>query len=126
MAASRSSPIPSPLGLGTPSSGCWPPDLPAAGDDGHLAGGLPGLGGLRTAPRPHEPGGLPAGNCRATPYIYSEDEICALVHAAGTLARHLHAASCQAVISLLAASGMRIGEAVMLARHDADLGAGLL
>ena len=68
----------------------------------------------------------PAGNCRATPYIYSADEICALVHAAGTLARPLHAASCQAVISLLAASGMRIGEVITLARHDADPGAGVL
>ena len=69
---------------------------------------------------------LPAGNCRATPYIYSEDQICALVRAAGTLARPLHAASCQAVISLLAASGMRIGEAIKLTRHDADLDAGVL
>jgi len=49
---------------------------------------------------------LPAGNSRATPYIYSEDQICALVRAAGTLASPLHAASCQAVISLLAASGI--------------------
>jgi len=69
---------------------------------------------------------LPAGNCRATPCIYSADEICALVRAAGTLARPLHAASCQAVISLLAASGMRIGEAIKLTRHDADLDAGVL
>jgi len=43
-----------------------------------------------------------------------------------TLARPLHAASCQAVISLLAASGMRIGEAVKLTRHDVDLDAGVL
>jgi len=69
---------------------------------------------------------LPAGNSRATPYIYSEDQICALVRAAGTLARPLHAASCQAVISLLAASGMRIGEAIKLTRRDADLDAGVL
>jgi len=69
---------------------------------------------------------LPVRNSRATPYIYSADEICALIHAAGTLARPLHAASCQAVISLLAASGMRIGEAVKLARHDANLDAGVL
>jgi integrase/recombinase XerD len=69
---------------------------------------------------------LPAGNSRATPYIYSEDQICALVRAAGTLARPLHAASCQAVISLLAASGMRIGEAITLTRRDADLDAGVL
>jgi len=69
---------------------------------------------------------LPVRGSRATPYIYSEDEICALVHAAGTLARPLHAASCQAVISLLAASGMRIGEAIKLTRHDVDLDAGVL
>ena len=69
---------------------------------------------------------LPVRNARATPYIYSEDEICALVRAAGTLSRPLHAASCQAVISLLAASGMRIGEAIKLTRHDADLDAGVL
>jgi len=69
---------------------------------------------------------LPAGNCRATPCIYSADEICALVRAAGTLARPLHAASCQAVISRLAASGIRIGEAIKLTRDDADMDAGLL
>jgi integrase/recombinase XerD len=69
---------------------------------------------------------LPVRNSRVTPYIYSADEIGALVHAAGTLARPLHAASCQAVISLLAASGMRIGEVIKLARNDVDLGAGVL
>src|SRR5262249_18743715 len=41
--------------------------------------------------------------------------------AAGTLAQPLHAASCQTVISLLAVTGMRIGEAVTLARTDVDL-----
>lgn len=69
---------------------------------------------------------LPARNARAIPYIYSAHEIDALVHAAGTLARPLHAASCQAMISLLAASGMRIGEAINLARNDVDLDAGVL
>jgi integrase/recombinase XerD len=69
---------------------------------------------------------LPPRNARAIPYIYSAHEIDALVHAAGTLAQPLHAASCQTVISLLAASGMRIGEAVALARTDVDLEAGVL
>lgn len=64
---------------------------------------------------------LPVRSARAVPYIYAAHEIDALVQAAGTLARPLHAASCQAVISLLAASGMRIGEAVALARTDVDL-----
>lgn len=69
---------------------------------------------------------LPPRNARAIPYIYSAHEIDALVHAAGTLTRPLHAASCQAVIGLLAVSGMRIGEAVTLARTDMDLEAGVL
>jgi integrase/recombinase XerD len=69
---------------------------------------------------------LPPGNARAVPYIYAANEIDALVRAAGTLARPLHAATCQAVISLLAASGMRIGETVTLARTDVDLEAGVL
>lgn len=69
---------------------------------------------------------LPVRNARATPYIYSEDEIDALVHAAGTLAQPLHGASCQAMISLLAVTGMRIGEVVALARCDVDLTAGVL
>lgn len=69
---------------------------------------------------------LRAGNTRATPYIYSDEEIAALVHAAGTLAQPLHAASCQAIISLLAATGMRIGEVVALAQRDVDLTAGIV
>jgi integrase len=69
---------------------------------------------------------LPVRNARAIPYIYSADEIDALVHAAGTLAQPLHAASCQAVISLLTVTGMRIGEVVTLARSDVDLAMGVL
>jgi integrase len=69
---------------------------------------------------------LPVRNSRAIPYIYSADEIDALVHAAGTLATPLHAASCRAVISLLAVTGMRIGEVVNLARSDVDLATGVL
>ena len=69
---------------------------------------------------------LPPGNARAIPYIYSAHEIEALVHAAGTLGRALHAASCQAVVSLLAVTGLRIGEVVALARSDVDMQAGVL
>jgi integrase/recombinase XerD len=69
---------------------------------------------------------LPPGNTRAMPYIYSAREIDALVHAARTLAQPLHAASCQAVISLLTVTGMRIGEVVTLARTEVDLQAGVL
>ena len=48
---------------------------------------------------------LPAGADRVTPYLYSPEEIAALVHAAGTLARPLQAATYQALISLLAVTG---------------------
>lgn len=69
---------------------------------------------------------LPAGDERATPYLYSPDEIASLVHAAGTLARPLLAATYQALISLLAVSGLRAGEAIRLTRDDADLDGALL
>lgn len=64
---------------------------------------------------------LPARYSRVAPYIYTQEEIDALAHAAGTLGSPLAAASCQAVISLLASTGMRIGEAVALTRAGTDL-----
>jgi integrase len=78
--------------------------------------------GCQVPPR----GLLPPAGERATPYLYSPDEIAALVHAAGTLARPLHAATHQALISLLAVTGMRAGEATGLTRGDVDLGAALI
>jgi len=53
-------------------------------------------------------------------------EISALIHAAGTLASPLQAATCQALISLLAVTGMRPGEAVALDTGDVDLDAALV
>ena len=69
---------------------------------------------------------LPARYRRRTPYLYSPAEVAALVHAAGTLAVPLHAATYQALISLLAATGLRVGEAMALGRCDVDLDTGLL
>ena len=63
---------------------------------------------------------------RITPYLYSPSEIAALVHAAGTLAVPLRAATYQALISLLAVSGLRVGEAIRLDRGEVDPDAGLL
>ena len=70
---------------------------------------------------------LPARYSRVAPYIYTQEEIDALAHAAGTLGSPLAAASCQAVICLLASTGMRIGEVLPGAEksdeggvHDAD------
>ncbi|MGH3190079.1 MAG: tyrosine-type recombinase/integrase [Streptosporangiaceae bacterium] len=69
---------------------------------------------------------LPARYSRTPPYIYTQQQIDALIHAAGTLGSPLLAASCQAVISLLATTGMRIGEALALTRANADLDHGII
>jgi integrase/recombinase XerD len=66
------------------------------------------------------------GNDRATPYIYSDAEIRAIVTSAGILRPKFRAATYQAVISLLAASGPRIGEALALDRGDLDAAEGVL
>jgi integrase/recombinase XerD len=72
------------------------------------------------------PGLLPARAHRPTPYHYSAEEIAALVHAAGTIAAPLHAATMQALIALIAASGLRVGEALALDRGDVDSQAAVL
>ena len=69
---------------------------------------------------------LPARYVRLAPYLYSEHEIAALMDAARALTPPLTAATCETVIGLLAASGLRIGEALGLDRQDVDLGDGAL
>ena len=63
---------------------------------------------------------------RKPPYLYSPAEIAALVHAAGTITAPLPAATIQALISLIAASGLRLGEAVGLDRDHVGLQAAML
>jgi integrase/recombinase XerD len=73
------------------------------------------------------PAGLLAASARRpTPYLYSPQEISALAAAAQTLAKPLAAATYQALISLLAATGIRIAEALALERAEADLDIGVL
>ncbi|MGO9784685.1 MAG: tyrosine-type recombinase/integrase [Streptosporangiaceae bacterium] len=72
------------------------------------------------------PGLIRRGNDRATPYIYSDAEISAVIAAAGTLRPRFRAATYQALISLLAACGVRIGEALSLDRGDLDADQGML
>jgi integrase len=67
------------------------------------------------------PGLIRPGACRATPYLYSEAEIGSLIEAAGALRPRLRAATYQSLISLLAISGMRIGEAIALDDGDFDV-----
>lgn len=63
---------------------------------------------------------------RPVPYLYSPEDISALIHAAGTLASPLQSATFQALVSLLAASGIRQGEAIALDQDDVDLDAAVV
>ena len=69
---------------------------------------------------------LAAPSHRPPPYIYSAEEIAALIHAAGTIAAPLPSATLQALISLIAATGLRVGEALALDRGDAGPDAAML
>lgn len=65
---------------------------------------------------------------RPRPYIYSENEIAALMQAASRLgpAGRLTPASYATLLGLIASTGLRLSEAVRLKRKEVDLDAGLL
>ena len=69
---------------------------------------------------------LPATFRRARPYLFSEAEIAAMLQAARLMRPPLRAASCEALIGLLAVSGMRVSEACGLDRSDVELDEGRL
>ena len=66
------------------------------------------------------------GNDRATPCLYSGAEISAIIATAAGLRPEFRAATYQALISLLAVSGIRIGEALALDSDDLDADQGML
>jgi integrase len=72
------------------------------------------------------PGLIAHGKHRATPYLYSDAEIDALVQAATRLHTQVYAATYPVLISLLAVTGMRFGEAIALDVNDFDSDAGVL
>jgi integrase/recombinase XerD len=66
---------------------------------------------------------LPRRPRRAVPYLYSPEEIAALMRAAGERCRRrspLAAATYQTLLGLLAVTGPRVGEAIRLDRVDVD------
>jgi integrase/recombinase XerD len=69
---------------------------------------------------------LRAGKRRATPYVYSDGEIAALMDAAALLRYPLLVATYRTLIGLLAASGLRVGEAIRLDLQDIDWDRALL
>lgn len=69
---------------------------------------------------------FPAGKYRPTPYIYSDADIADLMGGARELYPPLRAATLETFIGLLAATGMRSGEAMALDRVDLDREEGLV
>ncbi len=69
---------------------------------------------------------LPARQQRIAPYIYSPAEIELLMSAAGTLSPPVRGATVHTMIGLLAASGMRLGEALALDDADVNFDAGVI
>jgi integrase len=69
---------------------------------------------------------LPNRVHRAIPYLYSEEEIVALMAATDSLRFPLRQATYRTLVGLLSVTGMRVGEAIRLDRSDVDLGHGVL
>lgn len=80
----------------------------------------------RTQVPPHRL--LPAGHRRPVPHIYSDREIADLMAAAGQLrsAFGLRRVTFQTLLGLLAATGLRPGEALALDVNDVDLAGGVI
>lgn len=69
---------------------------------------------------------LASGRARHRPYLYSDDEIAALMAQARQLTPRLRAATYETVIGLLAITGMRPGEVLRLDRCHVDLDTGVV
>jgi integrase/recombinase XerD len=69
---------------------------------------------------------LPARGRRATPYLYTPQEVADLMRATAILRGSHVQATYRTLIGLLAATGMRVGEAIGLDSDDFDTGSGML
>jgi integrase/recombinase XerD len=69
---------------------------------------------------------LPLRNRWRPPFIYSTADITALLHAAASLPSPRRAATYETLFGLLAATGMRVGEAIRLDVSDVDWERGVL
>jgi len=69
---------------------------------------------------------LPDKSHRATPYLYSEDEVLRLMAAADKVVLPARRATIATIVGLLYATGMRVGEVLRLDRGDVDFDDGVL
>ena len=69
---------------------------------------------------------LPGRSHRAVPYLYSDEDVVALMAAAERLRSPLRVLTYQTLIGLVAVTGMRIGEAIRLDTGDVDFDNGVL
>lgn len=69
---------------------------------------------------------LPDRPHRAVPFLYSDDDIAAVIVAAENLRGELRVLTYQTLIALLAVTGMRVGEAIRLDRKDFDVEGGVI
>jgi len=69
---------------------------------------------------------LPSRVHRSIPYLYSPEEILALMEATSCLRFPLRQATYRTLIGLLSVTGMRVGEAIRLDRQDIDLRHGVV
>lgn len=69
---------------------------------------------------------LPRKVSRATPYLYTDADVAALMEAARALHPPLRAATYETLVGLLLVTGMRVGEVIRLDRDDVDWTNGLL
>jgi integrase len=107
--------------------------LPGGGSSNWWAYRLSAVRGFATYLHPLDPRHevpatdlLPQRTRRASPYLYSDADIAALIAATGTLRTPLRRATFATLIGLLAVTGIRVGEAIALDRGDIDLDAGRL
>jgi site-specific recombinase XerD len=72
------------------------------------------------------PGLLSVPRRRPTPYLYSPEDVLRILARTRRLRPPLHAATYETLFGLLAATGMRVGEALALTRRDVALVDGIL
>ncbi|MDQ2790476.1 MAG: tyrosine-type recombinase/integrase [Actinomycetota bacterium] len=69
---------------------------------------------------------LPQRSHRASPYLYTDTQVAALITATDSLRTPLRRATFATLIGVLAVTGIRVGEAIATDRGDVDLSAGRL